>query len=403
MNILKKIYARTYQGILYLASNFLSFKEPKIYSGSFSIHHIFSVLKDNQKNHPLIVTDDTIYKLGLTKDIEMLLSEKGYKYDIYHNVRPNPTVDNVEEGLKIYISKYADCVIALGGGSSLDCAKIIASRATNYRMSVNDMKGLLHIKNKPVLTIAIPTTAGTGSETTVAAVIVDTAKEDKYAINDPKLIPSYAILEPRYLICLPKSVTSTTGMDALTHAIEAFIGRANTRKTKKYAIEATKLIFDNLEKSCLEPENLEYREAMQLAAYKAGVAFTRAYVGMVHALAHALGGKYNVPHGLANAIILPFVLKAYGHKIDKKLATLADLTHPNNGQNVHEKAQLFIQDIEDLNDRLGIKNNFKEIIKDEDIDFIIDHSYKEAYPLYPLPVLMDKEQIRKIILKIKET
>jgi len=243
--------------------------------------------------------------------------------------------------------------------------------------------------------VAVPTTAGTGSETTVAAVIVDSDKGDKYAINDPMLIPRVAVLDPTLLVGLPKHISSSTGMDALTHAVEAFIGHSNTKKTYRYGIEATQMIFNYLEKSVEEPKNLEYREQMIIASYKAGVAFTRAYVGTVHSLAHAIGGKYNVPHGLANAILLPKVLRAYGKSAEKKLAKLADSVGIT-GETVHEKAIKFIEQIEQMNKNMGVTNTFGHLIKEEDLDFLVKHAYKETVPVYPVPRILSLEEMKEI-------
>lgn len=400
MNIFKVIYARIYQQTLRLASNFMSFKEPKIIDGSKELNKLIDVIKDFKCQKPLIVTDESIYKLGLLNRLITLLEQNNISYAIYHGVVANPTIDNVEEGLKILNENKCDFIIGLGGGSSLDCAKIIAARKANIKKPVNKMKGLLKVGHKPLKMIAIPTTAGTGSEATVAAVIVDRKNNDKYAINDPKLIPPVAVLDPTLLVGLPKGVTSTTGMDALTHAVEAFIGQENTKRTKILALEAIKLIFENLEKSVNDPKNITYRSNMQLASYKAGVAFTRAYVGTVHALAHALGGKYNVAHGLANALLLPLVLKAYGKKAYKKLAIIADYVGVDNSYTNKEKANWFINQIEKMNQDMGITNNMKDIIKLEDIPELVNHAYKEGFPLYPTPKLLTKKELTNIYLEL---
>lgn len=396
MGFFKNIYARSFQGIMWIACHFLNFKEPKVISGENKLGAIPGLLKENNKTSVLVVTDEGIWKIGLAKPLIDALEKEGFKYSVYHGVVANPTVDNVEEGLKIYKENNCDCLVAVGGGSAMDCCKTIAARAVKNKQPVNKMKGLLKVGKKPAFMVAVPTTAGTGSETTVAAVIVDKANNDKYAINDPHLIPPYAVLDPTLLVGLPKHITSTTGMDALTHAVEAFIGHSNTKKTYKYGIEATQLIFKYLEKSVNEPTNLEYREQMQIASYKAGVAFTRAYVGSVHALAHALGGKYNVPHGLANSIILPIVLKAYGKSAYKKLAILADAVAIGGGKTREEKAKLFIEEIEKMNERMGITNSFGNLIKDEDIEFLVNHAYKEAVPLYPTPRILSKKELTEI-------
>ena len=402
MGLFLNMYARTYQGVLWLAAHFLSFKEPKLYSGAGSISKIPEILLKKNKKNPLIVTDEGIYKIGLQNSLIESLEKEKINYAFYHNVVANPTVSNVEVGLRLYQKCNCDSLIALGGGSAMDCAKAIGARVVKNKKQVNQMKGLLKIRKKLPFLIAIPTTAGTGSETTVAAVIVDKEKNDKYAINDPVLIPRVAILEPNLLVGLPKNISSTTGMDALTHAIEAYIGHSNTHKSKKYAVDAIKLIFEYLVKSVENPTNLEYREKMQIASYKAGVAFTRAYVGSVHAIAHSLGGKYNIPHGLANAIILPIVLKAYGDKINKKLTKLATYIGINSS-NKDDLALLFIREIENLNKKMGVSNTFGSLIKDEDISFLVDHSYNEAVPLYPTPKILSKVELAVIFKILQES
>lgn len=402
MGFFTNVYARSFQGIMYVASNFLDFTEPKVISGENKLGAIPALLKENNKTSVLVVTDEGIWKIGLIKPLLDALEAANFPYQVFHGVTANPTVDNVEDGLKIYKENNCDCLVAVGGGSAMDCCKTIAARAVKPNQPVNKMKGLLKVGKRPAFMVAVPTTAGTGSETTVAAVIVDKTKGDKYAINDPKLIPPYAVLDPTLLVGLPKHISSTTGMDALTHAVEAFIGHANTKKTYKYGIEATQLIFKYLEKSVNEPTNLEYREHMQIASYKAGVAFTRAYVGTVHALAHALGGKYNVPHGLANAVILPKVLKAFGKKAEKKLALLADAVGIGESNTNTVKASMFIEEIEHMNERMGISNTFGNLIQDEDLDFLVNHAYKEGVPLYPTPRILSKKELRDIYVELQQ-
>lgn len=402
MNIFLNAYARTFQGIMWVACHFFDFGEPKVISGGNKLAEIPQLLQSNKKTSVLVVTDEGIWKIGLAKPLIDALEKANFPYQVFHGVVANPTVDNVEEGLKIYNENKCDCLVAVGGGSAMDCCKAIAARAMNPKKPVNKMKGVMHVGHKPAFMVAVPTTAGTGSETTVAAVIVDKVNDDKYAINDPKLIPPYAVLDPTLLVGLPKHITSTTGMDALTHAVEAFIGHSNTRKTYKYGIDATKLIFQYLEKSVMEPQNLEYREQMQIASYKAGVAFTRAYVGSVHAVAHALGGKYNVPHGLANAIILPKILKRYGKKAYKKLAILADAVGIGADCTNEVKAKLFIEEIENMNKRMEVKNTFGNLIKDEDIPFLVNHAYKESVPLYPTPRILSKKELTEIFKELQQ-
>lgn len=400
MNLLKKIYYRTFQFILYLGANFINFREPKIFSGKDSILKVCDLLDGKKYKSIFVVSSHSLKRHGLLNTLLTHLNEKNIPYVEYLDVNVNPSIDDVENGLKILKTMDKPLIVGIGGGSVLDCAKIIAARCTNKNKSVSKMKGLFKIRHKLPLLVLAPTTAGTGSETTVAAVIVDKTNHDKYAINDPKLIPDYAILDSSFLLTLPGSVTSTTGMDALTHAIEAYLGRSNTRKTKKYALNAIKLIFEYLEKSYNEPANLEYREKMQLASYQAGVSFTRAYVGYVHALAHSLGGKYNTAHGYANAIILPVVLKEYGVKAYKKLAKIYDHCFINKTLSNKDKAEFIINKIEQMNKNMNIVSDFKDVIKLEDIPNLVDHAYKEAHPLYPVIKFLDKNTLFNIYKKI---
>jgi alcohol dehydrogenase len=394
MNAFYKVYARCYQQIMRLALYALNFGEPKLIEGNDAILKVPSLIKETKHNGVLIVTDEMIYKLGLTDSLQDELRKENVPFDVYHGVVPNPTIKNVEEALKIYKEKGLDCVCAVGGGSSIDCAKMVAARSTNPKKPVAKMKGVLKVSHKPDLIIAVPTTAGTGSETTVAAVILDSETHDKYACNDPKLIPRYAVLEPKLLIGLPGKVTSTTGIDALCHAVEAYIGSENTKKTKLYAEEAVKGIFENLLPSYNNPTDLTLRANMQKAAYQAGVAFTRAYVGYIHSMSHALGALYNTPHGLAISIVMPYVLEAYGKKVWKRLAKLADIIGVSKeGMTLEEKSNAFIEAIKRLEADMQIPNTIKGIVDTKDFDVLAEHAVKEANPLYPVPVIFNKKEI----------
>ena len=299
MNIFKTAYCRIYQKAMKFASNFLNFRAPVLLKGEDSLLKIKDILNENKKQSVLLVSDAFLSFTDYFQELVEDLEKSNIKVSIFNKVIPNPTIGNIEEGLNIYKENKCDAIIAYGGGSPIDCAKGIAARATNPKRPLPKMKGLLKVKHKPAFLIAIPTTAGTGSEATVAAVISNAKTHEKYAINDPKLIPLYAVLDPKLLVSLPGKVTSTTGMDALTHAVEAYIGGSNTKATRKEAKEAVLLIKNNLLKSYQNPTDLEARNNMQIASYKAGLAFTRAYVGYVHAIAHTLGGMYGVPHGLS--------------------------------------------------------------------------------------------------------
>ena len=390
-------FYRIYQQTIRLAEYFLGINEPKTISGEGSLKKVPEVLKEKGLSKPLVVTDNGIHSLGLlTPFLEHLKAEK-FEFAYFYDVVANPTIKNVEDGLKIFLENKCDSIIAIGGGSAMDCAKMIGARSVNPKKSVEKLKGLLKIGHKLPFFIAVPTTAGTGSETTLAAVIVNQDTHHKYACNDPHLIPKLAILDPTLLIGLPPKITSTTGMDALTHAVEAYIGHANTKKTKKAAIQAVKLINENLFESYEDGKNLERRSAMQKAAFLAGVAFTRAYVGYVHAIAHSLGGKYNVPHGYANAIILPYVLEAFGRKAHKRLAELADeISLCEKSASNEVKAKEFISWIRRMNESMNIPEKFEIEYKEDDVNEMIEYAIKEGNPLYPVPKEFSKEDFKKI-------
>ena len=395
--MLRNFYYRSYQLVFKLAAYFLGIKEPKVIEGENSLSKIPGLLKEKNLTNPLVVTDNGIHSLGLINPLFKYLKENKVKYSYYHDVVANPTIGNVNDGLKVFKDGGCDSIIVVGGGSAMDCAKMIGALAVKKNKTVEQLKGLLKVGKALPFLIAVPTTAGTGSETTLAAVIVNENTHHKYAINDPHLIPKYAVLDPSLLVGLPPKITSTTGMDALTHAVEAYIGRSNTKKTKKAALEAIKLIDENLVNSFKDGKNLEYRKNMQKAAYLAGVAFTRAYVGYVHAIAHSLGGKYNVPHGLANAIILPYVLEEFGKSVYKKLSELSDLLSlSEKSSSKEEKAKAFINYVRKLNKKMDIPEKFDIVYDEISVNEMIENAYKEGNPLYPVPKEFSRDDFKKI-------
>ena len=395
--MLVNLYYRTYQSLFRLASYFLGIKEPKVIEGENSLTKIPSLLKEKGLSKPLVVTDKGIHSLGLITPLFKSLEETGLKYSYFYDVVANPTIKNVNDGLKVFKEGNCDSIIVVGGGSAMDCAKMIGALVNKKNKTVEDLRGVLKVGKVSPFLIAVPTTAGTGSETTLAAVIVNENTHHKYAINDPHLIPKYAVLDPTLLVGLPPKITSTTGMDALTHAVEAFIGRSNTKKTKKAALDAIKLIDENLIISFKDGKNLEARKNMQKAAYLAGVAFTRAYVGYVHAIAHSLGGKYNVPHGLANAIILPYVLEEFGKSAHKKLALLCDLLSLSEKSSTNEeKAKAFIAYIRKMNKEMDIPEKFDIVYDEVEVNEMIEHAFKEGNPLYPVPKEFKKEDFKRV-------
>lgn len=394
MNIIKKFYCRSFQTVLRIALPILPYREPMLLS---NINELSKVFKKEKIKSILIVTDKGIVKSGLVYMLLKVLKDCKVNFTIYDKTKQNPTVDNVEEALVLYKENNCDGIISIGGGSSIDCAKVIGARIVYPNKTIRQMKGILKINRKLPPLIVIPTTAGTGSEATLAAVITD--KNEKYALMSFPLIPHYALLDASVTYSLPSHLTATTGMDALCHAIESYIGRSTTKETRESAMQATKMIFENIEIAYNEPNNYQARNNMLKASYKAGLAFSKSYVGYIHALAHALGGKYGTPHGLANAIIMPYVLEEYGSCIYKKLYELAVVSNICDIEDSYQVgAKKFIEAIKGLNIKMNIINELG--IRKEDIDLLAIHAEKEANPLYPVPKLMTKDELKGIYLKI---
>lgn len=390
MNPIKAIYCRTVQAVLRAALPVLPYREPQVFHSCGELSTVFQ--KENIRR-VLIVTDAGIVRSGIAAQLEAVLDDDDISYAVYDQTRPNPTVVNVEQALSLYRRYRCQALIAIGGGSSMDCAKAVGARLARPGTPLGKLKGTLRILRPLPTLIAIPTTAGTGSETTLAAVITDTQAQHKYVMNDFVLIPKYAVLDARLTLSLPPHLTATTGMDALTHAVEAYIGRSTTRQTRQEALEATRLVFANVERAYRNGKDYEARSNMLTAAYRAGIAFSRSYVGYVHAVAHSLGGQYNIPHGLANAVLLPYVLESYGSCIHRKLHDLAVAAGVASPQEEDAGAAAkFIRAIRQLNARMGIPETL-EGIRPEDIPVMAAHAEKEANPLYPVPRLMTREEL----------
>lgn len=397
MNVFKKIYCRIFQTCFKLAIPLLPYRDPKILN---SVEELPAEFKKKNISTVMLVTDFQLRTL--TRNLEELLPQNGIKCIVYDKTRPNPTVSNVEEALQIYKENGCKGLIAFGGGSSMDCAKAVGARVACPRKPLSKMKGILKIRRKIPFLAAIPTTAGTGSEVTVTAVITDEKTNYKYPMSDFPLIPKVAVLDPKVTFTLPKSLTASTGVDALTHAVEAYIGRSTIAKTRNYSRTATKLIFENIEKAYQNGYDEEARRNMLMASHLAGGAFSRSYVGYVHAVAHSLGGAYNIPHGLANSVLLPVVLKRYGPKVYKKLkqlAVAAGLADKN--ASAESAAKDFISQIEQLNARLDIPTTLKGI-KTEDIPELAKRADKEANPIYPVPVLWNAKELEEFYYAVME-
>ncbi len=390
MFLIQKLWCRVFQLGFRLALPVLPYRKPEILA---SCEDLCTMLAHKTAQSVLVVTDRGIVQNGLCRPLLNTLSANGIVCTVYDGTQPNPTVDNVEDAYALWCEHRCDTLIAIGGGSAMDCAKAVGVRAAYPGRKIGQSAGILRVLKPLPTLIAIPTTAGTGSETTLAAVITDPERKHKYAMMSFPLIPHYAVLDPARTRTLPPHLTATTGMDALTHAVEAYIGRSTTKETRTLAVSAVKRIFENIERAYHDGSDTRAREEMLHAAYEAGAAFSKSYVGYVHALAHALGGRYGTPHGLANAVILPYVLEGYGPSAHKKLHKLGiaagictEHDTPEDGANA------FIAAIRMLNERMGIPKTI-DGIRRKDIPTLSAQAAHEANPLYPVPRLMDAAEL----------
>jgi len=399
MFFVKAAFCRVFQMGFRAALPLLPYREPQVVDNCSGLAAVFA--KENV-HAVLIVTDKGIVNNGLTAPLQEVLRQSGVSFAIYDNTQPNPTVDNVEEALALYRANNCSALIAIGGGSAMDCAKAVGARVAYPKKRVGQMKGILRVLRRLPTLIAIPTTAGTGSEVTLAAIVTDSATHHKYALMSFPLIPHYAVLDAALTRTLPPHLTATTGMDALTHAVEAYIGRSTTKETRALALQATKLVFENVYTAYADGSNLAARGNMLHAAYKAGVAFSKSYVGYIHAVAHSLGGQYGTPHGLANAVIMPYVLRAYGAAAHKKLQQLGIAAGVCTAEDTPQAgAEKFISAIGMLNAKMGIPAKIAGIRR-EDIPTMAAHAEKEANPLYPVPRLMTQPQLEEFYRQIAE-
>ena len=397
---LEVLWCRTFQAVLKVGNYFMGYRMPTYLEGPGKIRELGAFLKEKNINDVLVVTGTGMVRRGQVQPLLDGFESAGIRYTLQTFDHPDPSSDDVELGFKTYQENGCKALVALGGGSRIDCAKGIAAKAVHPKKKVSQLQGLLKVHWPIPPFVAIPTTAGAGSETTVAAVITDSATHRKAAINDPFLIPKYAVLDPELTVGLPPYTTATTGMDALAHAVEAYTNHTyNTKLENRLAKEAVKLIHDNILAAFEDGANLEARQNMQRGAFYAGRAFTRGCVGYVHAVGHTLGGLYGVAHGLAMAVLLPHVMREFGASAHKRLAELADVCGIG-GENEAEKANAFIRWIEETNKKMGLPDSF-DVIREEDIDQMIAWASKEANPLYPVPVVWSKKDFRRFIQSIR--
>ena len=347
----------------------------------------------------LIVTDAVIAKLGLLKPLTDALRAGGAQYAVFDEITPDAPIPLIERGIDFYREHDCDAIVAFGGGSSMDASKAIAVAIATGK-PLRELAGYLKAgMRNPVKIYAVPTTAGTGSEVTVAAVIADPERQAKLVIIDPRLVPKMAALDPSLMTGLPPHITAATGIDALTHAVESFVGRWTTPYSEGMSLSAVGLIFENLPIAYRDGKNLAAREKMSLASTYAGFAFTRANVGYVHAIAHQFGGRYHTPHGLANAILLPHVLRYSLPAITDRLALLAvraRVGSEDEGEDV--LAQKFVDAVQQLNDELGIPRHL-DALREEDIPALAKAACAEGNT-YPVPRYMTQRTCEDLIRQV---
>ena len=391
-----KAYARLYQAVFRLILPRMPWRQPELIKGEGSVASIGSAVKTYGVDRALLVSDPGLVRLGFVDQVREHLEKANVRVVVYDKTQANPTIDQIEEALFLYREGSCQGIVALGGGSPMDLAKAVGARIAMPNKSIPQLKGILKIKHNLPPLFAIPTTAGTGSEVTVAAVVTDSKTKEKYAISDLHLIPILAIHDPSLTVGLPPHITATTGMDALTHAVEAYLNHTSMPVTNQESEEAVQLIFKSLLKAYENGNDIRAREDMQKAAFLAGAAFTKAYVGYVHGLAHQLGGFYGIPHGLANAVILPIVLDYYGDKVEGKLARLADVANVSNPtMSKREKADAFKNAIKEMNRRMNIPQTL-DGIKEEDLAILVQRALSEVNPAYPVPVILNGKQLLEL-------
>lgn len=394
---MKKVLYRICQFTL---SRFLHLTEHKtahIEEGAGSVNRIPSLLESAGKKSVLLVTTPGTIRRGMLCEMQELLAKKGIAFTVFTEVPNDPDIASVEAGRALYLQNNCRAIVAVGGGSVLDCAKIIGARVARPHRTVPQMRGTMRVGRKLPFLIAVPTTAGTGSEVTAAAVITEIKNgvHDKYPVSDLHLIPHVAVLDATLTRTLPPSLTAATGMDALTHAIEAYTNCFASKYVQNIAREAVYTIFQNLPRAVKNGEDREAREKMLHASMQAGIAFTNNFVGYVHALAHAIGGLYGVPHGKANAVLLPAVFDEFGESAHKKLAQLATVIGVGKATE-KESATSFLSAVRQLRETIGMPETFPELCP-ADYDKLIRHAIQEATPIYPVPELWGEESFLRVL------
>ncbi|CBL44056.1 Iron-containing alcohol dehydrogenase [gamma proteobacterium HdN1] len=375
-------------------------RPPEMFTGPGASLLLGDAIAGSGVKRLLIVTDAQLAKLGLVQPLQDHLTELGVFVAVYDGVLPDPGVEQIEEGLRVLQQERCEAVLAIGGGSAMDCAKLIATRATNPSKSVLEMAGFFKVPTAPLPIYCVPTTAGTGSEVSVGAVVSDPAQQRKLPVIDHKLVPAMAALDGQLMLGLPPAITAATAMDALTHAVEAYISRIATPESDRYALEAVSLIMRHLPRVMKDGRDLNSRQLMAWAAYRAGLALSRGGLGYVHGIAHNFGALYHTPHGWANAIVLPYVLEYSKSDCIPRLAELARASGLASGtESDAELADKFIQRIHTLKQECGIPAGLADL-RAEDIPQIAAAALQEAHFTYAVPRYMDQKTCEGLVRRM---
>ena len=383
-----------------LATRFLPIPQPTLLVGPGSSRRLGAAIAAFGHHRIMLVCGSVTSRLGLMRPLTDALTAGGARVAVFDEMTPDAPIPLVERGIAFYRDHDCDAIVAFGGGSAMDAAKAIAAAVANPGKDLRSLAGYFKGLRTPPPIYAVPTTSGTGSEVTVAAVIADREHQSKLVIVDTRLVPKMAALDPELTAGLPPFTTAITGIDALTHAVEAFVGQWASDATDAMALAAVGLIFEHLRTAYTDGRDLEAREQMALAATYAGIAFTRANVGYVHAIAHQFGGRYQTPHGLANAIMLPPVLKFSRPAIQPRLAQLALRAKAGRvGDSDDELADRFIAAVERLLRDLGIPRHL-DALQEADIPALAKAACHEAHTGYPVPRYMTQAQCEDLIRQV---
>lgn len=349
------------------------------YHGKGAINEIANEITARGFKKAFVCSDPDLIKFNVTSKVLAVLDKAGIPYEVYSNIKPNPTIQNVQTGVETFKKSGADCIVAVGGGSSIDTSKAIGIIVNNPEFAdVRSLEGVAPTKNKCVPIIAVPTTAGTAAEVTINYVITDAEKDRKMVCVDVHDIPVVAVVDPDMMSSMPKGLTAATGMDALTHAIEGYITRGAWELSDMFHITAIKMISENLRSAVKnEPKG---REGMALGQYVAGMGFSNVGLGLVHSMAHPLGALYDTPHGVANAIILPVVMEYNAPATCDKYRDIAVAMGVEEAKNmsVEEARKAAVNAVRQLAKDVGIPENLKDIVKREDLDFLAKSAYADA-------------------------